>query len=837
MPTGASATTPLENGLSQLQRGDYPEAIATLKTAGKSVGALSALGSAYLTVGQHGQALAVAGRLSKMRRGKGQGAVLAARVETEAGKYAAAIKRLRREIKSRPKNWEARIVLAEARLATGTSHASLAEADAIADFWQEGDVVGADALTWLARALHLTAYFQNANEIFEEALADDPHHQTAKLLYAQLFLQKENEAEAGPMVSEVLTSNPNHPLALTLAALMDENSDNDTIKARGRLEKALKVNPRFVPALQARARMFILTEQFEEAQKVLEHALTINPNDARTLSILAACRLLLEDDAGYRRFMKRALKVNKRFAEGYHIVAEFAVRQHRYADAVKIEKRALKVDPEYAPSYVGLGMGYSRVGKDKEANEALQKAFELDSYNVKAFNMTEHYYDGPVKQMEWHKAGRFRLLMHKSESKPLAGIVGDFLKEAYAVHRKNYGFTPKAPLHIELFQDRKVFGTRSTGYPGIGAHGICFGHVVTAISPSAGDFNWGMVLWHELAHVWHIQMSNSRVPRWFTEGLAEHETTLRRPEWKREMDSELHAALVGKKLKPIRSFNTMFTGAQSMAEIVLAYYYASKVVAYIDSRWGFAAFPKMLILWGKRRTTEAVFKEVLGTSLEGFDTDLMKWMETELLAGLAGGYDPGKREDAKTDVDRAFWLGIDALDKKEGAAAIAAFDDVLAGGKDGADLRLMRAQAAMLLEDDADARIHLEKALKLAPQRPEIYRALRAVLERLKDDDALYALLKAASVHEEHGLDMIFDILARAKDRGENGVLTEYAERAMHIAPLLPRTRVWRGRARLANGDAKGALSEAEAALDLPGGGSSQEARILEAEARAALGK
>ena len=59
---------------------------------------------------------------------------------------------------------------------------------------------------------------------------------------------------------------------------------------------------------------------------------------------------------------------------------------------------------------------------------------------------------------------------------------------------------------------------------------------LAAISPKAEPFNWGNVLWHELGHVFAIQLSKSRVPRWFTEGLSEYETVRARPEWRREND-------------------------------------------------------------------------------------------------------------------------------------------------------------------------------------------------------------------------------------------------------------------------------------------------------------
>ena len=94
---------------------------------------------------------------------------------------------------------------------------------------------------------------------------------------------------------------------------------------------------------------------------------------------------------------------------------------------------------------------------------------------------------------------------------------------------------------FELYGDPHDFAVRTVGLPAIGVAGVCFGRVITSQAPTNHAFNWGMVLAHELAHVFAIELSRSRVPRWFTEGLSEVETARLRPEWTRHDDTALYA--------------------------------------------------------------------------------------------------------------------------------------------------------------------------------------------------------------------------------------------------------------------------------------------------------
>ena len=150
----------------------------------------------------------------------------------------------------------------------------------------------------------------------------------------------------------------------------------------------LTLNPHYVPALQVQAHAFIHTEQCTEALSLLHRALKVNANGTHTLAMISACQILGEKEMASKATLKKALQVNPRAASAYHTVADYMVVHHRYTKAVELEREALRLDPEYGPSYVGLGIGYSRLGDDKKANSYLQKAFEQERYIESATLLT-----------------------------------------------------------------------------------------------------------------------------------------------------------------------------------------------------------------------------------------------------------------------------------------------------------------------------------------------------------------------------------------------------------------------------------------------------------------
>ena len=96
-------------------------------------------------------------------------------------------------------------------------------------------------------------------------------------------------------------------------------------------------------------------------------------------------------------------------------------------------------------------------------------------------------------------------------------------RQSIATFSKRYGFTPQQPVTIEIYPNHDDFAVRTAGLPGIGLLGVTFGYLVAMDSPSgraAGDFHWGSTLWHEMAHVFTLSVTDHRVPRWLSEGIS-----------------------------------------------------------------------------------------------------------------------------------------------------------------------------------------------------------------------------------------------------------------------------------------------------------------------------
>ena len=239
--------------------------------------------------------------------------------------------------------------------------------------------------------------------------------------------------------------------------------------------------------------------------------------------------------------------------------------------------------------------------------------------------------------------------MHKDEAPVLQEYAMPLAHQALNTLAARYEFTPSGPILIEIFPKHDDFAVRTLGLPGmIGALGVCFGRVVTMDSPRArppGEFQWEATLWHELAHVITLQMSNQRVPavahrRHF--GLRGEEGA--RPSGAARWTSTFagHARTAAKRSSS-RDLNAAF---QNPKTISLAYYQASLLVDHIVTAYGDGrAAQAGARIYSQGLDTDAALKAALNTDFDQLQAGFDKTVEQHVRRACAALVMPDGRDE------------------------------------------------------------------------------------------------------------------------------------------------------------------------------------------------
>jgi len=650
----------------------------------------------------------------------------------------------------------------------------------------------ADTWFYLAEAWRYLDNLDDANGAYQQAIDRNPTFHEANLYYGYLFLEKYNPRDAAESFDEILKVDPHHPDAHAGMAAVKLEASYDLPAATTHLARALEINKRHVPALLLRAGIEIDQNRWEKAKSTLGEVFAVNPQNLEAHSLVATIHWLRDDMNGYQAVKKKVFALNPTYAKFFHIVARSAVREHRYKEAIELEKEAVAVDPTYYEAMEATGTGYLRLGMEKEGIDWLKKAWKGDQYNMRTKNTLDLFEDFIPREYEFTTSKNFKIRYHVDEKPVYRRYVEPLLEQAFADMVKRYGFTPTTPVVVELFQNADHYSVRTIGLPNLGALGVCFGQVITAMSPSVGDINWSMVLWHELSHVFAIQLSNSRVPRWFTEGLSEYETVLARPEWRRENDADVWAAMEDHVLPSLAELNYGFM-KPSMQEVTVAYHTSSLAVEYLAQTYGFPKIVEALKLYGKGLETPAVLEKITGKRIGALDAEFVKYLRVRMKPYAGTLHLPSTQPDQKVlasaarakpgdaaaqarlalshfyegeakpaaqyakaalalEPDNHIGLYIQAelaLRAGDGKKAKLLYESLIKAGGDSFDVRSRLGTIAAQLGDNELAIKHFCTAKKLDPERAFPYQALAELYERMgKKQEQLVELESYAMIEQ-----------------------------------------------------------------------------------------
>ncbi|HXS18271.1 MAG TPA: hypothetical protein VN764_13830, partial [Polyangiaceae bacterium] len=662
-------------------------------------------------------------------------------------------------------------------------------------------------LVYAGRAAALSRQYEIANDLFNQAEISldpksEPRTQRDLLLYrAALFLEKHDPSQALALGAELEKLWPHDPEVMLLLAQLRADTEFDFAGAEALAAQVLKVNARHSGALSLLAGIELRDMNLERAHKYVEQGLKTNARDVELLSLAASLAFLGEDVSGFEAQLAQLAQLSPGNVQPYLVFAEYAEWEHRYPALEKYLRRAARLDRDEAQVRSRLGLTLVRAASDAAGVVELSRAYDLDPYDVRVINTLQLYEKLIPQDYVSITRGPFRYRFPKADAALLERYVPTLLEAAHKEMVQRYGYTPPTPIDIELYESSEQFAVRTSGVPSIGIQGVCFGHKLATVSPSGAPGNLGMTLWHELGHVFHIGLSDYRVPRYLTEGLAEWETARRNVGWSRELDRELYEVMRDGALPPLSQMSRAFTHAKSGQDMAAAYYASGVLSSWLEERFGTARLVELLSELGKGQLAQDVIPRVLGSSWADLDREFAAHL-TQKLRPVAEQFVPVRARGAVTVLrpllkktphdpslqlelalalldegkpDEAKRLVAEAEAKLAGASAtkpiaqqgrflrvrLALLEDhpaqakteldaMIAGGADGYSLRMLRAQLSLAEKDEAAALLDLEAALRFDPSATEPRQMLVTYYQQKSQPELELAQLRVWADLAEH---------------------------------------------------------------------------------------
>ncbi|MBZ5661672.1 MAG: tetratricopeptide repeat protein [Acidobacteriia bacterium] len=472
-----------------------------------------------------------------------------------------------------------------------------------------------------------TGMYQEANNQFRIAVAASPANAMIRVRWGRLMHERFNNTDADGLIKEALEKDPKSAQAYYgLALVSADGFDNKAIEYTS---KATELDPKLYEAHELMANLMLEDSDQAKAFAEADEALKISPEALDAMAIHAAIEVL--NDRAPDTWLEKIRQVNPTYGEGYALVAHHLVFNRRYEDGIAYYRKAIELDPQLWSARSQLGINLMRLGQEDEPRKQLEMCYNNGFRNEETVN-TLRLLDS-YKNFVTFKENNTILKLQKKESDLLRPYYDAELKRIIDTYNKKYKMTLPGPVQVEVYPDHEDFAVRTMGMPGLGALGVTFGEVVAMDSPSGrppGQFLWASTLWHEMSHVYILTVTNHRVPRWFTEGLAVHEETEASPEWGDRITPDVVMAIREKKLLPVADLDRGFIRPDYPNQVLVSYYQAGRICDYIQERWGADKLLEMVHSFAKLTATPDVIRQDLGMAPEEFDKQFLAWLDKEV---------------------------------------------------------------------------------------------------------------------------------------------------------------------------------------------------------------
>jgi tetratricopeptide (TPR) repeat protein len=654
--------------------------------------------------------------------------------------------------------------------------------------YSDGSAQSAGELLGAAYAGLAEQAFKSASRVLQEAEHAAPPANGSELgdeismVLVDLFLEKYKPEEAAATIALVLERDPWNPEALAKMGWVFLDQFGLAAASRTATE-ALQVNPENADAHAVLAWIALIEGDRAAARRhIVDHVVNVNPSHQGGQIVLAALAIFDRDKVAYGKARDAVLGFDPRDGRFFSKLSDLLGYLHLYpeADAVLVEGAKLLPDDPYVQG--ALGLSKLRLGDELAGRAALDKAWKKDKYNERTLNVRELYNE----RIEPHYAERVEADLTLRVPAELQDMVAPGYVAAITAARKGLdkGYGIKiSPLRIEMYREPDEFSVRTVGVPSLGAIGVCFGPVITSLGPYMGTHNFNQVIWHEIAHSYAIELSDGRVPRWFTEGLSEWESEVADPSWARESAELLFEARRHDKLRKLSELELAFLRAESPLMMEVAYATAAWAMRYLGTTYGRPKIVALLEGYATGKSTDELFKQILGKDLATVEKDFSKWFDAELDRKLTGWRPSQDQQDDPRLV--ALMKALEVAGQGDYAQAQKLLEKLIAEKGDGFHTRTTLAAVLSELGDHQGAIAQYEKAASFSLESIEPFVGIAKIARQQKNVTLEIDQIEKLLAIDAMSLDPVLRMLVLAATVGDPR-LAGAVERGVAISPLHP---------------------------------------------------
>jgi tetratricopeptide (TPR) repeat protein len=457
------------------------------------------------------------------------------------------------------------------------------------------------------------------------------------LAEAELLYEKDKYADAGAAVESLLSLNPRCAQAWVLLGRAAVDGF-DFPRARSialRLEE-LAGGPT-PESVSIRALALIRQGEGEAAERELAQALEKYPDHRGLRSLWAGAAAVRFDFVAADARLKALDELAPETAWGAMDVGRALGWARQYEEAGTYLRTAVARAPHWAAPAVELGFSAMQAGRLDEAQAVLERAVELDPYNVRSANSLTLLRE--LRTYETLQTEHFIIRYKAGDDHVLAQEMPEVLERIHArVTGGEAGGIDHVPAHktvVELYPDHHWFSVRLTGLPRLHTIAAATGPVIAMEAPrlgpghKVGPYDWPRVLQHEFVHTVTLSRTRNRLPHWFTEAAAVY---LEDSPRSYETVQMLADAYENDALFDLDAINAAFVRPRRPTDRGLAYAQGHWMYEYIIERYGARAPLELMDRYASGQREAGAFGEVLGVTREEFLAAFKSWARGQLLA-------------------------------------------------------------------------------------------------------------------------------------------------------------------------------------------------------------